>query len=312
MTAASFRSLAGLVFCVLMLGCAPLSAQKADYSPHTGQAGKDVIWVPTPDALVTRMLQLAQITPSDYVVDLGSGDGRIVIAAARDFKARGLGIEYNPDMVVFAERRAREAGVADRARFVQGDIFATDFSDATIVTMYLLPDLNLRLRHTLLAMKPGTRLVSHQFTMGDWAADEVSTIDNRPGYLWIVPANAGGTWTLSFPQARGSGAAVAAQMTVSQRFQNLQGTLDLPGDLKNTLSTPRLRGRDIQFSFTDAQGVYREFRGTVDDNRMQGTVSARGSAPVAFSAERVGSAPRIAGSAPATQAELDVVMLSRD
>lgn len=311
MTASPFRGFASLVFCALMLGCAPLSAQKADFTPHSGQAGKDVIWIPTPEALVTRMLQLAQIRPDDYVVDLGSGDGRIVIAAARDFKARGLGIEYNADMVAFAQRRAREAGVADRARFVQGDIFATDFSDATIVTMYLLPELNMRLRHTLLQMKPGTRLVTHQFTMGDWTPDEVSTIENRPGYLWIVPANAGGTWTLHFPQAGGTGASVTARMVISQRFQTLDGTVELPGDLKNSLSVPRLRGRDIQFSFTDPQGVHREFRGTVDDDRMQGTVSGGGSSAM-FTAERVGSAPKIAGSSAATQAEVDAVTLARD
>ena len=152
-------------------------AQRASdpaYEPHSGQAGKDVVWVPTPDELVTRMLQLGGVTAKDYVIDLGAGDGKIVIAAARQFGARGHGIEYNPDMVALAQRRAQAAGVADRARFEQADIFESDFSKADVITMYLMPALNLRLRPTLMKLKPGTRLVTHAFTMGGWKPDESS------------------------------------------------------------------------------------------------------------------------------------------
>ena len=151
------------------------------FTPQVGQSGKDVIWVPTPDALVDRMLRMAQVTPDDFVVDLGSGDGKIVIAAARDFKARSLGVEFNPDMVTLSRRNAETAGVAGRARFEQGDIFTFDYSAATVVTMYLLPGLNLRLRPQLLKMRPGTRLVTHQFTMGSWEPDDSATVENRPG-----------------------------------------------------------------------------------------------------------------------------------
>ena len=159
------------------------------FKPRVGQEGKDVIWVPTPDKLVHRMLQMAMVGPSDFVVDLGSGDGKIAIAAARDFKARAMGVEFNPQMVTLSRRAAVEAGVAERVQFEEGDIFKVDFSKASVVTMYLLPTLNLKLRPTLLAMRPGTRIVSHQFMMGSWEPDDNSNVEDRPGYLWIVPAS---------------------------------------------------------------------------------------------------------------------------
>ena len=164
------------------------AAPNPDFVPQVGQAGKDVIWVPTPDALVERMLRMARVGPDDFVVDLGSGDGKIVIAAARDFKARALGVEYNPDMVALSRRNAERFNFGDRVRFERGDIFQYDFSSASVVTMYLLPGLNMRLRPTLLKMRPGTRLVTHQFTFGSWEPDDSSTVDGRPGYLWVVPA----------------------------------------------------------------------------------------------------------------------------
>lgn len=295
------RRLFGLTFSFLMLGCASVTAQNTDFQPSVGQPGKDVIWVPTPDALVNRMLRLAQVTPEDRVVDLGSGDGKIVIAAARDFKARARGIEYNPDMVALSQRNARQAGVADMATFEQGDIFVKDFSEATVVTMYLLPNLNLRLRHTLLAMKPGTRLVSHQFTMGEWQPDETSVVENRPGHLWIVPANAGGQWRLTFPQG-GSNATV--DLSVTQTFQKIEGNVQL-GGIESTLRTPRLDGPRIHFAFTDNTGALRQFSGTVDGNRMQGTVTGPGGATANFTAQRSGDAPPIGGSAPVSTAEIN-------
>ena len=160
-------------------------AQQKEYEPSVGQEGKDVIWVPTPEELVQAMLDLAKVTPNDYVMDLGSGDGRIVIAAAKR-GARATGIEYNPDMVELSRRNAEKAGVSARAAFMKADIFETDLSKATVITMYLLPSLNLKLRPTILDLKPGTRIVAHNFAMGDWEAEKIDTfrrsawVDGRP------------------------------------------------------------------------------------------------------------------------------------
>ena len=165
------------------------------FQPSVGQPGKDVIWVPTPDALVTRMLTAAKVTKDDLVYDLGSGDGKIPIAAAKQFGAKAVGIEYNPDMAELARRNTKRQGVDNMVTIITGDIFKEDFSKATVVTMYLLPDLNLKLRPTILKMKPGTRVTSHQFHMGDWDPDEKYSIEFRDAYLWYVPANVEGTWT---------------------------------------------------------------------------------------------------------------------
>ena len=245
----------------------PAAAQKdRAYEPHIGQPGKDVIWVPTPDDVVDRMLRMAQVTANDYVVDLGAGDGKIAIAAAKKYGARALGIEYNPDMARHAQRNAERAGVGGRARILQGDIFATDFSQATVVTMYLLPALNLKLRPTLLAMRPGTRVVSHSFSMDDWEADEVSSLDGRRAYFWVVPASVAGAWTLEFA---GGGASERHEIALEQRFQKIEGTVSL-GDVNGGLREARLRGFHIAFAYVDNQGVRREFTGRVTGARMEG------------------------------------------
>ena len=171
------------------------------YRPHVGQSGKNVVWVPTPDSLVTRMLQAAKTTEKDVVYDLGAGDGKIPIAAARDFKARSVGIEYNPDMAALAERNAQRAGVADKVKIIAGDIFENDFSEATVVTLYLLPDLNFKLRPTILKMKPGTRVVSHQFNMRDWEPDETFTEAHRDGHP--VDRAGAGRGTLDLRRGKG-------------------------------------------------------------------------------------------------------------
>ena len=285
----------------------PPSAQPPEWEPVRGQAGKDVIWIPTPDEVVQRLLQLARVTPSDLVVDLGSGDGKIVIAAARDFKARGRGVEFNADMVELSRRNARAAGVADRTEFIRGDIFQTDYSDATVVAMYLLPDLNLRLRPTLLAMKPGTRVVSHDFDMGDWEADELSKASLRSAHLWIVPANAGGEWKLRFAQRPGAAEVV---MKIEQRFQKIRGHAIVGSGFETTLREPRISGDRIAFAFTDEEGRLREFRGTVAGNRMTGEVtSSAGGAAVPFSAERQGAAPPIGGAGPVERSWLEKAVL---
>jgi SAM-dependent methyltransferase len=271
------------------LAQAQQDAGSPGFVPQVGQAGKDVIWVPTPDALVNRMLRMAQVTPDDYVVDLGSGDGKIVIAAARDFKARATGVEFNPDMVALSRRNAEAAGVAGRARFEQGDIFKFDFTDATVVTMYLLPGLNLKLRPQLLKMRPGTRLVSHQFTMGSWEPDDVSTIDGRPGYLWIVPASVGGGWKLATVEPRG---ASEVPINFSQAFQQITGTTRFD-KMDGRLRSVRLWGDRIAFEMMDERGVLRAYDGRVAGERIEGATRAADGTTGTFNAVRTGAAPPV-------------------
>lgn len=236
------------------------------YEPQVGQAGKDVIWVPTPDEVVDRMLRMAQVTANDYVIDLGAGDGKIAIAAAKSFGARSLGIEYNPEMAKHAQDNVEKAGVTGRARIVQGDIFITDFTQATVITMYLLPALNLKLRPQILAMRPGTRVVSHSFTMDDWEADETSSMDGRRAYFWLVPANVMGNWML---EVTGGGASEKMELTLEQRYQKIEGNLAL-GAIQGGLRDARLRGFNIAFSYVDNKGVRRDLAGRVSGGRMEG------------------------------------------
>lgn len=236
------------------------------YKPETGQAGKDVIWVPTNDALVERMLQMANTTSSDLVYDLGAGDGKIAIAAAKKFGATSVGVEYNPDMARFAQCLVKAEGVSGRARVIQGDIFETDFSAATVVTLYLLPELNLRLRPTLLKMKPGTRVVSHSFLMDDWEPDGRSTTDDGYAYLWIVPAQVKGTWTFA-PQGGGERFVVE----IEQTFQQLKGTVG-GGASAKPLSTARIDGAKIEMSFIGDRGTS-QLSGVVNGGRIEATMT---------------------------------------
>ncbi len=257
----------------LATGCAVAQKQgDAQYAPTVGQAGKDVIWVPTPPELVEKMLRMAKITPEDFVIDLGSGDGRIAIAAAKKFGARAQGIEYNPEMVALSNREAQRQGVADKVKFVKADIFQSDFSQATIITMYLLPDLNLKLRPRILDLKPGTRVASHQFSMEEWQPDERAEIDGRLAYLWIVPAKVGGTWSL---RAEGSGQ--ERELSLRQSFQLLSGQLK-GGAAALELAEAKLRGDEIRFTVVEGT-VRRDFSGRVRGTTMDGTVSSTG-APV--------------------------------
>ena len=239
-------------------------AEKKDFQPQVGQAGKDVIWVPTPEDLVERMLRMAQTTPNDFVVDLGSGDGRTVIAAAKKFGARAMGIEFNPDMVDLSNRNAAREGVNAKAKFVRGDIFETDFTQATVITMYLLPGLNVKLRPRILDMKPGTRVVSHQFNMEDWQPDEITNLDGRRAYFWIVPAKVQGNWRV---QSGSDG----WDLALEQRYQMLEGSVKF-GAINAGLRDARLQGDKIDFAFVDGAGVKREFTGRVSGNTMEGTV----------------------------------------
>jgi hypothetical protein len=246
----------------------PFAASAQKFEPQVGQAGKDVIWVPTPDEVVERMLTMAQTGPNDIHFDLGAGDGKIAIMAAKKFGARATGIEYNPDMVKHANNRAQEAGVAGtgagKAVIRHGDIFATDFSSATVITLYLLPALNMKLRPTILSMKPGTRVVSHSFTMEDWEADEISTMDGRRAYFWMVPANAMGTWTLD-------AAGQKNEVTLEQTFQKINGSIALNPTVHAGLREARLRGPQISFAYVDQAGLRRDFTGQVNGRQMQGS-----------------------------------------
>ena len=240
-----------------------------DYSPSVGQEGKDVIWVPTPQSLVERMLQMAKTTSSDYVIDLGSGDGRTVITAAKKFGARALGIEYNPDMVELSKRNAQKEGVTDKAQFMRADIFQTDFSKATVLTLYLLPSLNLKLRPTILDLKPGTRVVSHAFTMDDWAPDQVESSEGRTAYMWIVPAKVSGTWRVEIPGGQ------SYETSFIQQFQNVGGSAKLSGKPVQ-FSNGKLRGDAITFSIADDSNGRRDFAGRVNGDRIEGTVKSGG------------------------------------
>jgi len=269
-------------------GAVYAQAAAKEFAPIVGQEGKDVIWVPTPQALVERMLEMAKTTPKDYVVDLGSGDGRTVITAAKKYGLRALGIEYNPDMVELSKRNAEKEGVADRARFVNGDIFQTDFSKATVLTLYLLPNLNLKLRPTILDMKPGTRVVSHAFSMDDWQPDQIETVEGRTAYLWIVPAKVEGNWRWAGSHHY--------EITLRQHFQQIEGLAKADNKMAQ-FRNARLQGDRISFSVIEFSGtgnVQRDFTGRVNGNVMEGVVKRSDGA-----GEEKWTAKRVATGAPA-------------
>jgi hypothetical protein len=239
------------------------------FKPTVGQSGKDVVWVPTPDELIARMLQMARVTPQDLVIDLGAGDGKIAIAAAK-LGATSLGIEYNPDMVKLAQCMVQVDGVANKTRIIQGDIFKEDFSKAQVITMYLLPELNLCVRHRILAMRPGTRVTSHQFTMADWEADQTAEIEYRTAYFWVVPARVGGSWSF-----REQGGPLAFNVSLNQTFQKIGGEATV-GASKTPLIGATLRGDDIRFAFNDDKGVTRSFSGNIKGNEITGVIRTTG------------------------------------
>jgi len=241
--------------------------QPETYVPQRGQMGKDVMWLPTRDDLVLKMLDAAKVGPQDELVDLGAGDGKIPIAAARQFGARAWGIEYNKDLAALAQRNAQRAGVAERVRIVHGDIFKEDFSKATVVTMYLLEELNAQLRPTILAMKPGTRVLSNTFSMGDWEPDQVIRVTNGTGYFWTVPANVAGLWTLSGLDEKGN-----ATLKLDQNFQRVGGTLTLQGKTQNLLGA-RMEGSAFHFSFINADGLLKAVKVLVNGQVLSGEVT---------------------------------------
>jgi len=228
------------------------------YEPISGQEGKDVVWVPTSQALVDKMLDLAGVTKDDFVMDLGSGDGRTVITAAKR-GARALGVEYNPDLVALSKRNAQKEGVSGRATFVNADLFETDISQATVITMFLLPELNIKLRPRILALKPGTRIVSNSFTMGDWKEDERATLTQETGcntswctaLFWIVPARVEGTHKL--PQG---------EVTFKQHYQELSGNMVTGG--RALALEGKVQGETVTFTSGG-----REYRGRMNGRRFE-------------------------------------------
>ncbi|MDH3286510.1 MAG: class I SAM-dependent methyltransferase [Betaproteobacteria bacterium] len=272
LTRQTARILISILLAASSFASGPLLAQNAsspDYVPQVGQQGKDVIWVPTPQALVEHMLDMARVTPKDYVVDLGSGDGRTVIAAAKR-GARALGIEYDPGLVALAKRNAEKAGVSGNAHFIQSDLFKTDFSDADVLTLYLLPSLNLKLRPTILKMRPGTRVVSHAFTMYDWRPDQTHTAGDRTAYMWIVPAPVEGTWQLSISTGRTGN----DELVLRQWFQYAQGLVRINGKTSE-LGNVRIQGTQISFTIFEPAGgdpLRRDFTGRVFGNTMEGVL----------------------------------------
>jgi SAM-dependent methyltransferase len=256
--------LAAICCSVSFAALADKSTIKGDpsYKPSPGQAGKDVIWLPTGTELVSAMLKTANVGSSDLVYDLGAGDCKIAIAAAKEFGARAVGIEYNKDMAAYAQRNAKQSGVGHLVQIIHGDIFVEDFSKATVVTLYLLPDLNIKLRPTILKMKPGTRVVSHAFTMGDWEADkEIGPYSSA--YYWVVPANVAGEWSLDGVGFKN------ATLTLAQRYQRIGGNIKI-GDKSQPILNPHLEGKYLRFAYVDAADNLITVKGEVNGSEFKG------------------------------------------
>ena len=254
-------------------GQATATKQEKSFEPTVGQEGKDVVWVPTSQALVNKMLDMAKVTANDIHFDLGSGDGRTVITAAKR-GAQAYGVEFNPNMVALSQRNAQKEGVADKAHFIHGDIFQTDFSKATVITLFLLPELNVKLRPKILDMKPGTRVVSNSFTMGDWQADRTENVSDKQGctayctaYLWIVPAKVEGRWKTP-----------DGELALKQTYQKVTGTLN--GGGKSAAVNGTLNGDQMTL---DAGGTH--YTAKVNGDSMSGSKAGGGN----FSATKIGS-----------------------
>jgi hypothetical protein len=254
-----YLGLFGLLFSTMILE-GQVKTGNLEYQPEPGQEGKDVRWFPTPQALVEKMLDMAEITSSDFLIDLGSGDGRTVISAAKR-GVHAIGIEYNPDLVELSKKTAEKEGVKDRTDFIKTDLFKYDFSKATVITMFLLPEINLSLRPILLKMKPGTRIVSTTFTMQNWKYDDMVKVEDKTSnwttaYLWIVPANAEGTWKFS-----------DCELKLYQQFQMVTGQIIKGGQSVN-ISGGRLRGKNLVFN---AEGKI--YNCSLEGDTMTGTIS---------------------------------------
>ena len=256
----------------------PPSPQPANAAPTIGQVSKDSVWVPTPERLIRRMLQLADVTPRDTVLDLGSGDGRVPIHAAKHFGARAIGVELEANLIRVSNEAARANGVADRVRFLRQDLFDADLAQASVITLYISPGVMTKLKPRLLALKPGTRIVSHQFTLDDWEPDESIRSEGRMGYLWVVPGDVAGTWAIERPGD-------ALRIEIEQKYQSLTLRGERAGKQVAVIGG-RLRGNEISFSSFDADGTSRHFHGQVAGSRMHGESEREGTKPMRWTAVR--------------------------
>lgn len=247
-----------LLCCVTFAGGALAAEGDKSFEPMVGQSGRDVVWVPTPEVLVEKMLDVARVTPKDYVMDLGSGDGRNIIAAAKR-GARALGVEFNAEMVEFSKRVAEKAGVADKAQFVQGDMYEADISQATVLALFLLPENLNKLAPKFLALKPGSRIVANHFAVSGWEPDESGRAEGDCGswcnwLLYIVPAQADGRWRLQ-----------KGELELEQKFQMLTGTFNLNG-VSTAVENGRLLGEQITFTLGG-----KEYKGKVSGDAISGS-----------------------------------------
>jgi SAM-dependent methyltransferase len=255
------------LFALNVFALGDLESGDDKYKPRVGQEGKDVVWVPTSNELLALMLKTAKVTPNDLVYDLGSGDGRIAISAAKDFGARAVGIEFNPEMAQLAQRNVDRSGVANRVKIINGDIFVEDFSKATVVTMYLLPELNLALRPTILKMKPGTRVTSHAFNMGDWDPD-IEIDAPAKAYYWVVPAQVAGEWVISGMETE------KTTLKLSQHYQKIGGNLQI-GNYSQPLLNPKLDGSTLSFTYLDRDKTSHFVKMVVNNNEMKSIYKSR-------------------------------------
>ncbi len=252
---------------LLLSGALHAQSDKKPFEPTVAQAGKDVIWVPTPNDLVVKMLETAKVNPSDVVYDLGAGDGKIPIQAARQFGARAVGVEFNPDMANLARQNAQRANVSDKVTIVTGDIFEEDFSNATVVTLYLLTSLNMKLKPTILDMKPGTRVVSNSFMMGSWEPDEIINPEaGGRGYYWVVPAKVQGDWSVE-----GLPGITTARLSLQQKFQKIEGTLTF-GDNRTQRVSGKLNGAQLSLTYIDAKDKPQTFVGEVAGKKINASL----------------------------------------
>jgi len=264
-----------LVAAAASLAAAPAAAQAP---PQIGQVSKDSVWVPTPERMIRRLLQLADVTPDDVVVDLGAGDGRIPVYAAKHFGARAIGVELEENLVLVSAASAKAQGVSHLTRFVRQDLFEFDLSAATVVALYISPGVMTKLKPRLLGLQPGTRVVSHYFTLGDWEPDETVRVEDRTGYLWVVPADVRGAWTVTTADD-------TLQVTIEQTHQQLTIEGERAGKAVPVFSK-RLRGTEIGFVAFDANGDTRHYRGRVEGARMSGDAEDQGGSRLGWSATR--------------------------
>jgi SAM-dependent methyltransferase len=248
-------------------------------APEFGQVSKDSVWVTTPERLIRRMLQLADTTKDDVVMDLGAGDGRIPIYAARHFGARGIAVELEENLVQVAREAARREGVADRVQVIKQDLYEADLSTATVFALFISPGVMQRLKPRFLALKPGTRITSHQFDLGDWQPDETIEVEGRRGFLWVVPAPVEGTWQVAIP-------AEDFRLRIQRQYQKLSTSGERGGKGMHVIG-PSLRGTEIRFTAFDRDGTSRHYRGRFEGGRLVGESDAlNGAKPLAWSATR--------------------------